>query len=383
MNKLYITSIFTGTAFVLFFLTMTLVKAPLGGQPYSVMQIKDRQQAEKALAQKQAQLIIKKRERTIKGTKKVQKVPRYFAKKPATLTPATEKPAKKTLKQQVQKNHQDQLEYIGKIGLPPAPIPELVEKNKYGLIPRIADDGRRALDVYARPSKVKGKNLKTIALVITGLGLSQPTTESAIETLPPEITFSFNPYASQLKNWTRRARAAGHELILEVPMEPFDYPDNDPGPHTLLSFQTDLVNIERLTWLMGRMTGYVGIINLDGSKFISHENAVYSIMREVKNRGLLYMDHNSQTANTPYKISQELKLEYTQGTMVIDEIKNKQAIDQALKRLEETAQQQGSAIGVASALPLSIQRLNEWTSNLKQRGITLVPLTHMVAQPQS
>ncbi len=381
MKQLYITSMFTGIALVLFFLIMTLVKDPLGGQPFSVLQIKDRQQAEKNLAKKQAELILKKRERKIKGTKEVQKVPRYFAKKQDR--PDTGKTAKKTVKQKVQKNHQDQLEYIGKIGLPPAPLPELVEKNKYGLIPRIADDGRRALDVYARPSKVKGENLKTIALVVTGLGLSQPTTENAIENLPAQITLSFNPYARQLKNWTRRARAAGHELILEVPMEPFDYPDNDPGPHTLLSYQTDQVNIERLTWLMGRMTGYVGIINLDGSKFISHENAVYSIMREIKNRGLLYMDHNSQTANAPYKISQELKLEYIQGTMVIDEIKNKQAIDQALKRLEETAHQQGSAIGVASALPLSIQRLNEWASNLKQRGITLVPLTHMVVQPQS
>ena len=31
-----------------------------------------------------------------------------------------------------------------------------------------------------------------------------------------------------------RAREAGHEVLLEVPMEPFDYPDNDPGPQTLL-----------------------------------------------------------------------------------------------------------------------------------------------------
>ena len=50
-------------------------------------------------------------------------------------------------------------------------------------------------------------------------------------------------------------------------MEPFDYPDNDPGPQTLLTSLTPDQNIDRLHWLMSRFQGYVGIVSYMGARF--------------------------------------------------------------------------------------------------------------------
>ena len=61
-----------------------------------------------------------------------------------------------------------------------------------------------------------------------------------------------------------RARGEGHEVLLQVPMEPFDYPDNDPGPQTLLTSLDAGQNIDRLHWLMSRFQGYVGHRQLHG-----------------------------------------------------------------------------------------------------------------------
>ena len=64
-----------------------------------------------------------------------------------------------------------------------------------------------------------------------------------------------------------RARTEDHEVLLQAPMEPFDYPDNDPGPQTLLTSLTPDQNIDRLHWQMSRFQGYVGILSYMGARF--------------------------------------------------------------------------------------------------------------------
>ena len=381
MNKLYITAITTCLLLIIFSVGMKMVNMPLGGEPYTVITIKDRQKAEEVLAKKNRERSTN-NPQTGKKTKD-DKTPHYFQKTQTEKKQPVKQPDQDKARANHKKTIQNQLEYIATIGLPPAPDPKLVERSKYGLLPRISDEGRRPLEVYARPTNLPSTDQKTISLVVTGLGLSHPLTEQALEKLPPEITLSFNPYASQLKKWTKRARKSGHETMIQIPMEPFDYPDNDPGPHSLLSNQSDMINVDRLNWLLARMVGYVGIINLDGGKFITDENAIFPIMREIKNRGLLYMDRNPEIIDTPAQIAAELKLEYINSTAIIDEIKNKQAINKSLAKLLETAKKHGQAIGVASASPLSIQRVSEWATTLKQHGITLVPLSYTIPKQQS
>lgn len=395
MKALYITAAGTGLVFLIFLFTMTSIEAPLGGEPFSVVDLQNREKAETELNERKITERKKKRVRPSQQVKKQQKNPSYFQK--------TSDGNSITIKGKGQKQTADikhlspaksghlkpskkHLEFIDTTGLPAAPIPEFIEKTKYGYLPRIADDGRRPLDVYSRPFARElgnSKPLKTISIVVTNLGLSEPITLKAIETLPPEVTLSFNPYSNQLKKWTKKSRNNGHEIILEIPMEPYDYPDNDPGPHTLLSHQTDKINIDRLNWLMSRMSGYVGIANIQGGKFISVEDALAPIMREVKNRGLLYIDYNPDAIDTAYQISQEIQLEYLQSTIKIDKILDRESIDKALKKLEQAALTHGQAIGVATAFPLSIQRLNKWAEDLKKRGIYLVPLTKTLSNQQS
>ena len=109
-----------------------------------------------------------------------------------------------------------------------APIAGLSQPGSNGPLPMIAPDGRVPAQAYARPFRPNGK--PRVALIVGGLGLNAVTTRAAIERLPPEVTLSFVPYADNLQSWIDQARAQGHEVMLEMPMEPTGYPDNDPGP---------------------------------------------------------------------------------------------------------------------------------------------------------
>ena len=147
----------------------------------------------------------------------------------------------------------------------------LLEPSRHGAIPRIAPDGVRPAEAYARPlnAAIAKKGGPRVAIVLTGLGVSASLTQQAIERLPGPVTLAFMPYAADVERSVAAARAQGHEILLQAPMEPFDYPDNDPGPQTLLASMTPDQNMDRLYWLMSRFQGYVGLINYMGARFTS------------------------------------------------------------------------------------------------------------------
>jgi len=65
----------------------------------------------------------------------------------------------------------------------------------------------------------------------------------------------------------------------------FGFPDNDPGPQTLLTSNTAELNIDRLHWFLSRFQGYVGITTLMGARFTATDQAISPVLREVGKRG--------------------------------------------------------------------------------------------------
>jgi hypothetical protein len=154
----------------------------------------------------------------------------------------------------------------GKIALAPAPDPDLVANTASGPLPVVGPDGRRAWRAYARPFAAPTGQPR-VAVVVEGLGMSEAVTKAAIDTLPGAVTLSFVAYTHDLQGALARARAAGHEVLVEMPMEPYDYPQNDPGPSTLRTDLTPTQNIARLEEVLAHGSGYIGIMNYLGAKF--------------------------------------------------------------------------------------------------------------------
>src|SRR6202044_1594292 len=179
-----------------------------------------------------------------------------------------------------------------------APAPEagsldqkFLEMSPHGAIPKIAADSIRPADAFAQPAKaLPGKpDAPRIAIIVSGLGISDSATADAIAKLPGAGTLGFMPYGSDVAALAGRARARGHEVLLQVPMEPFDYPDNDPGPQTLLTSLTPQQNIDRLYWLMSRFQGYVGIAGAMGGRFTASDQSFAPVLRETAKRGLIFV----------------------------------------------------------------------------------------------
>jgi polysaccharide deacetylase 2 family uncharacterized protein YibQ len=255
---------------------------------------------------------------------------------------------------------------------------DLVEKSPDGMLPKVASDGRRAADVYARPSFTGNDPRPKIAILIGGLGIGAKATENAIRHLPADITLGFAPYGKDLESWASKARQDGHEIILQVPMEPFDYPNNDPGPQTLLTQLTPDSNIQRLNWIMGRLGGYVGLANYMGAKFTSSEAALKPVLQEINKRGLLFLDDGSSPRSLVTRLGPGMGAQVGRADLEIDIQPNAEAIDTALVQLEEQAKKNGVAMGIGSALPVTLDRVLRWADSLEERGFILVPISTAV-----
>ncbi len=258
--------------------------------------------------------------------------------------------------------------------------PGLAEETKYGLIPRISSAGRTPFEAYARPfsgrQAASGKPM--IAVVVTGMGLNEAATLNAIVDLPNDITLAFAPYSRALERTVAAARADGHELLLEAPMEPFDYPNSDPGPQTLLTGQPARANLDRLFWLLARAGGYIGLINNMGASFTSSASDLTPIMEELGLRGLAYLDDGSSNRSLTRQLASANRVPFARASALLDANPSRAAILAELEKLEATAGEQGQAIGVISALPVSIATLVEWARGLQERQMLLVPLSALM-----
>jgi uncharacterized protein len=180
-----------------------------------------------------------------------------------------------------------------------------------------------------------------------------------------------------------RARTEGHEVLLQIPMEPFDYPDNDPGPQTLLTALAPEQNVDRMQWLMSRFQGYVGLANYMGARFTATEAAFAPVLRETAKRGLLYLDDGSSPRSLAGQIAGASNLPFAKANVVIDAVPTPLEIDRALAKLESVARETGIAVGIASALPVSIDRLTRWMKTAENRGFVLVPITAAAQKAKS
>ncbi|MDB5523290.1 MAG: hypothetical protein JWM58_1053 [Rhizobium sp.] len=259
------------------------------------------------------------------------------------------------------------------------PDPDLIEDTPDGKLPVISVDGLRSFERYARPwSGARGTR---IAIVIGGLGLSQTSTQRALKILPEEITLAFAANGNSLGRWMPEARRGGHEILLQVPMEPFDYPDNDPGPLTLIHANAPDQNIALLHQSMAKMTNYTGIMNYLGGQLLANPSALEPVMRDIGQRGLLFLDDGSSAQSLSATYAKAFTMPHAFADVVLDGEVNKAAILKKLDELERIAFRKGTAIGVASGFDESVDAIAEWAKEAGDRGIEIVGVSALTEVP--
>lgn len=266
----------------------------------------------------------------------------------------------------------------GSEGLAPAPFAAITAESEKGLIPIIGRDGTTSWKYYGRPYSGAPKR-PLVAVTITNLGLSKSLTEEALK-LPHTFTLSFSPYASDAKEWARKARKEGFESLVDIPMEQTNYPLSDPGPYGILGKLSTNDKSTRLHWVLSRFAGFVGVLAPQNEKLTADLTILRPILTELAARGVLFLYiKNSQNAPLA-ELAKSHTLTALGMDMVIDDTLTPSALDAQLQKLTMLAKTQNVAIGIAHSYPVTLEALSRWADTLSAEGVDLVPVSAIAAR---
>jgi hypothetical protein len=180
----------------------------------------------------------------------------------------------------------------------------------------------------------------------------------------------------------QEARRNGHEVLLQLPMEPFDYPANDPGPLTMLTRSDADKNIVRLHRSLAKITNYTGVMNYLGGRFMADADAMEPVMRDLAGRGLLFLDDGSSSQSLSATLAKAFSMPHAFADVQLDVQLDRASIISKLDDLERIALRKGTAIGYGSGFDETIAAIDEWSAEASRRGIEIVGVSALADIPK-
>ncbi len=259
--------------------------------------------------------------------------------------------------------------------LPEAPNSDLIENTYAGYLPKISSDGLTAYRYYAAPFDAKAYR-GSIAIAVGPFELTDTTIYPKIDMLPHQVSLILSPYTNNIQKVIDYARQRGHEIYLSVPLESLTFPINDTGPDTLLINYSKKTNLDQLNRILGKGTGYVGLINLDGGRFVSYESQMRFFLTVLDKRGIAFIDASSNLRSLTIALSKQiggLSSRIKQNN-IYDQIIDENTLLTRLNKLSNFAKYNKTAIAIFNAAPITIETLNEWHQS-KPDDISFSPLS--------
>jgi polysaccharide deacetylase 2 family uncharacterized protein YibQ len=210
----------------------------------------------------------------------------------------------------------------------------------------------------------------TVSVIIEGLGQSVSRTRTAIDTLPQAVALAFDPYAPTVAELAAAAQAAGHEVLITLPMEAAT-PGADAGPQAMGLGLTAEENAERLGWALERARGYVGVLTPTDAELPGDAEGMAPIVASLRRQGLMVVSGGSDASADAFPadlpqaaVDQRVELPDDTGRY-----------DAVLARAEEAARDAGHVVLMVSPYPAAMEQVAAWLATLPGKGLALAPVT--------
>ncbi len=204
-----------------------------------------------------------------------------------------------------------------------------------------------------------------IALVIGELGMSKSNLELE---LPTEITFGFSSYIDISNAYPN------NQLLLNIPLQSVDYPNDDAGPQALLLKNSEQENLNRLNYVLDKKINHQGVYTSADENYTNSEKDAEFLLFNLKQRNLIYLCGILDKNNLIYQLAKKIDFHILANDVILDDIISSEAINDKLIELENIAREQGNAIAIGSSYPLTIELLKKWIPSLKEKDIKILPI---------
>jgi polysaccharide deacetylase 2 family uncharacterized protein YibQ len=231
--------------------------------------------------------------------------------------------------------------------------------------------------LYARPSLPKIAVRPRVAIVIDDLGGENQISQEILHWKIP-LTLSILPFTPYSRTLAQQAHRRGKEVILHLPMEPHGYPKTKPGEGVLLQEMEEEQLLRQLSRDLEAVPNIKGVSNHMGSRLMEDPGKVRVILKELKKRGLFFLDSRTTPQTVGLQIAKSIGLRATERSLFLDHSQDPDDIKEQLEKLVQFSLETGKAIGIGHPHPSTFKSIKEMIPIMKEKGIQIVPLSSLV-----
>ena len=237
--------------------------------------------------------------------------------------------------------------------LPPAVLPPTVEVPK-------------ALPAFKSPR---------VALIIDDVGSVRKAADAMLQ-VPARLTWSVMPFTRYAAEYIQSARERGFEVMLHLPLEPLD-PKNNPGPGVIKRDWTAEKIVGQLKADLDQIPGAVGLNNHMGSAGTADGRLMDILMREIKKRGLYFVDSMTTDLSVGEKVARSHQVKFKKRDVFIDNLPDPDSKKKALRKLIKIALAKGEAIGIGHVRNGTAEAIIEMLPEFEKAGVDLVTVSEL------
>jgi len=216
-----------------------------------------------------------------------------------------------------------------------------------------------------------------LAILLDDGGQNLDQVEAAAA-LPKTVGFAILPFLPRSTETAVALHDAGHEIWLHLPMEPENYPANDPGPGAVLMSMNsdDLRTAVHLA--INNIPHVVGVNNHMGSKATADLKTMTWIMQELKTRDLAFIDSRTTIHTVAEEAAQAQGVPTNRRHVFLDNERSAAAIRVQLDEAIYRSRMEGEIIAIGHLDKVTIEVLSQELPGLGKRGADLVKPSDLV-----
>jgi len=215
-----------------------------------------------------------------------------------------------------------------------------------------------------------------VAVIVDDLGARRDVFDPLRDIHRP-LTVAILP-GLPLSEWTaREAAQAGMEVILDLPMEPYRFPEVDPGPGALLMAMGPQELQAQVGAHLASVPGAVGVTNHMGSRMTEDRTRMRTVLEVLAGRRLFLVDGLASNLSVAYDEAKALGLRAGRRQIAVDHAAGEAGDRVKWDEVTWWAERRGEVIVIAHGHPLTARLLREYVPRWEARGIRLVPVSQL------
>jgi uncharacterized protein len=173
------------------------------------------------------------------------------------------------------------------------------------------------------------------------------------------------------------ASRVGFEVLLDLPMEPYRYPELDPGPGSLMMAMPTAELGSRVSRHLGALPTVIGATNHMGSRMTEDRARMRAALEPLAERRLIFVDALTSNHSVAFEEARGLGVRAGRRQVVVDAAGGEAGERERLEEAGRLAVERGEAIVLAHGHPLILRLLKEYVPKWEAAGIRLVPVSQL------